>query len=104
MWGTCPSCSADLSAGTRTRPPYVICPFCCAAIQPAWWQRVVWVAVGFFLAFAFPTWLGLTGWDVAAFSPNRKFLLKDTGRKLAHLDKQFNVGHSELPAEVSDRE
>ena len=41
---------------------------------------------------------------VAAFSPNRKFLLKDTGRKLAHLDKQFNVGHSELPAEVSDQE
>jgi hypothetical protein len=64
MWGTCPNCSADLSEGTTTRPPYVNCPFCCAAIQPAWWQRVVWVAVGFFLAFAFPAWLGLTGWDV----------------------------------------
>jgi|SRR5271167_55043 len=64
MWGTCPNCSADLSEGTRTRPPYTNCPFCGAAIQPVWWQRIIWVAVGFFLAFAFPAWLGLTGWDV----------------------------------------
>ena len=40
----------------------------------------------------------------AAFALNRKFFLKDTGRKLAHLDKQFNVGHPEVPAEVSDEE
>lgn len=40
----------------------------------------------------------------AAFALNRKFFLKDTGRKLAHLDKQFNVGHSDVPAEVSDEE
>jgi len=40
----------------------------------------------------------------AAFALNRKFFLKDTGRKLAHLDKQFNVGHSDAPAEVSDEE
>jgi len=33
----------------------------------------------------------------AAFALNRKFFLKDTGRKLAHLDKQFNAGHSDLP-------
>ncbi len=39
-----------------------------------------------------------------AFALNRKFFLKDTGRKLAHLDKQFNVGQSELPAEPSDEE
>ena len=39
-----------------------------------------------------------------AFVLNRKFFLKDTGRKLAHLDKQFNVGHSDVPAEVSDEE
>ena len=38
----------------------------------------------------------------AAFALNRRFFLKDTGRKLAHLDKQFNVGHSELPADVED--
>jgi hypothetical protein len=35
----------------------------------------------------------------AAFVLNRKFFLKDTGRKLAHLDRQFNVGHSDVPAE-----
>jgi hypothetical protein len=40
----------------------------------------------------------------AAFALNRKFFLKDTGRKLAHLDKQFNVGQSELPSDVEVRE
>ena len=40
----------------------------------------------------------------ATFALNRKFFLKDTGRKLAHLDKQFNVGHSNVPAEVSEVE
>ncbi len=40
----------------------------------------------------------------AAFVFNRKFFLKDTGRKLAHLDKQFSVGHSDVPAEVCDEE
>ena len=27
----------------------------------------------------------------------RKFFLKDTGRKLSHLDQQFQVGQIELP-------
>jgi hypothetical protein len=40
----------------------------------------------------------------AALALNRKFFLKDTGRKLAHLDKQFNVGHSDVPAEISEEE
>ena len=40
----------------------------------------------------------------AAFVLNRKFFLKDTGRKLAHLDKQFNVGQSDVSAENLDRE
>ena len=40
----------------------------------------------------------------AAFVLNRKFLLKDTGRKLAHLDKQFNVRHSDISADISDEE
>ena len=40
----------------------------------------------------------------AAFALNRKFFLKDTGRKLAHLDKQFNVGQSEVPVDISDEE
>jgi hypothetical protein len=28
----------------------------------------------------------------------RKFLLKNTGRKLSHLDRQFQVGQVEMPA------
>jgi hypothetical protein len=33
-----------------------------------------------------------------AFAVNRKFFLKDTGRKLSHLDKQLQVGQGELSA------
>src|ERR1017187_9935530 len=40
----------------------------------------------------------------AALVLNRRFFLKDTGRKLAHLDKQFNVGQEEMPAPASDEE
>ena len=35
----------------------------------------------------------------AAFALNRKFFLKDTGRKLSHIDKQFHVGNVHLPAD-----
>lgn len=35
----------------------------------------------------------------AAFVLNRKFFLKDTGRKLSHIDKQFHVGNVNLPAD-----
>ncbi len=38
----------------------------------------------------------------AAFALNRKFFLKDTGRKLSHLDKQFNVGDSDVLVEMSE--
>src|ERR1700692_1432460 len=37
-----------------------------------------------------------------AFALNRKFFLKDTGRKLSHLDKQLQVGQGELPAPSID--
>jgi hypothetical protein len=33
----------------------------------------------------------------AALLFQRKFFLKDTGRKLSHLDQQFHVGQMELP-------
>lgn len=33
----------------------------------------------------------------AALLLQRKFLLKDTGRKLSHLDQQFQIGQIELP-------
>jgi len=32
------------------------------------------------------------------FAVNRRFFLKDTGRKLSHLDKQLQVEQGELPA------
>ena len=35
---------------------------------------------------------------------NRRFFLKDTGRKLSHLDKQFNVGQAEMPAPSENEE
>src|SRR6266849_2642093 len=38
----------------------------------------------------------------AAFALNRRFFLKDTGRKLSHLDKQMQVGQGELPAPSID--
>jgi hypothetical protein len=34
----------------------------------------------------------------AALLLQRKFFLKNTGRKLAHLDRQFQVGQVEMPA------
>jgi hypothetical protein len=36
------------------------------------------------------------------FAVNRRFFLKDTGRKLSHLDKQLHVGQGELPAPSID--
>jgi hypothetical protein len=70
----------------------------------------------FFISFKVVIWKAYSGYILsycgllfanvfaAAFALNRKFFLKDTGRKLAHLDKQFNVGQSELPSEVEERE
>jgi hypothetical protein len=34
----------------------------------------------------------------ATFALIRKFFLKDTGRKLLHLDKQLHVGETSIPA------
>ena len=40
----------------------------------------------------------------AALAINRRFFLKNTGRKLSHLDKQFNVSHADMPVPVSDED
>lgn len=40
----------------------------------------------------------------AAFVFNRKFFLKDTGRKLSHLDKQLHVGQTEVRAPSLEEE
>jgi hypothetical protein len=39
-----------------------------------------------------------------AFAFNRKFFLKDTGRKLSHLDKQLQVGEMDLPRPALEEE
>jgi Na+/phosphate symporter len=40
----------------------------------------------------------------ATFALNRKFFLKDTGRKLSHLDKQLHVGQTEVRAPSLEEE
>ena len=40
----------------------------------------------------------------ATFAFNRKFFLKDTGRKLSHLDKQLHVGQTEVRAPSLEEE
>jgi hypothetical protein len=40
----------------------------------------------------------------AALAINRKFLLKDTGRKLTHLDRQFQVDQNETPEPPEEEE
>ena len=40
----------------------------------------------------------------AAFVLIRKFFLKDTGRKLSHLDKQLHVGEIDVPAPSFEEE
>ena len=39
-----------------------------------------------------------------AFVLIRKFLLKDTGRKLSHIDKQFHIRHADLPVQLDEEE
>lgn len=40
----------------------------------------------------------------AALAVNRKFFLKDTGRKLTHLDRQFQVDQNETPEPPEEEE
>jgi len=40
----------------------------------------------------------------AVLAINRKFFLKDTGRKLTHLDRQFQVEQKDLPVTVAEEE
>lgn len=43
--------------------------------------------------------LNLFGFTLAF---GRRFFLKNTGRKLSHLDKQFNVGQVDMPVPTSE--
>jgi hypothetical protein len=40
----------------------------------------------------------------AIYALNRKFFLKDTGKKLSHLDKQFGIGEAQIPTPQDDAE
>jgi hypothetical protein len=40
----------------------------------------------------------------AALAVSRRFLLKNTGRKLSHLDKQFNASHADLPVPQNEED
>ena len=40
----------------------------------------------------------------AALAVSRRFLLKNTGRKLSHLDKQFHVSHADMPPPMNEED
>jgi Na+/phosphate symporter len=51
-------------------------------------------------------WLGVLFVNIfsAAYAIQRKFFLKDTGRKLSHLDKQLVSGCAPVPPPTQDEE
>jgi hypothetical protein len=51
-----------------------------------------------FLAILFLNLFGI------ALTIGRRFFLKNTGRKLSHLDKQFNVSHADMPVPGADED
>ncbi len=40
----------------------------------------------------------------AALAISRRFFLKNTGRKLSHLDKQFNASHADVPVPMNEED
>ena len=53
--------------------------------------------IAIYCVLLFANILGLTIWI------ERKFFLRDTGRKLKHLDQEIHSGHSELSEEITAR-
>ncbi len=54
-------------------------------------------SIALYCALLFINILGLTVWI------ERKFFLRDTGRKLKHLDQEIHTGQSELSEEILSR-
>ena len=54
-------------------------------------------AIAIYCSLLFANLLGLTIWI------ERKFFLRDTGRKLKHLDQEIHSGHHELSDEITER-
>ena len=62
------------------------------------WRSLIlhryWQPIGAYCALLFVNILGLTIWI------ERKFFLRDAGRKLTHLDQEIHSGHSALSEEI----
>ncbi|MEI9978241.1 MAG: hypothetical protein WDN23_04450 [Edaphobacter sp.] len=62
------------------------------------WRSLIihryWQAIAAYCALLFINILGLTIWV------ERKFFLRDAGRKLTHLDQEIHSGHSALSEEI----
>jgi len=62
------------------------------------------------LLHAYGQWIGVSAATLffnifgAVLLLQRKFLLKNTGRKLSHLDRQFQVGQIEMPTPSGNEE
>ena len=56
-----------------------------------------WRPIALYCGLLFVNILGLTIWI------ERKFFLRDTGRKLKHFDQEIHTGKSELSAEILSR-
>jgi hypothetical protein len=54
-------------------------------------------SIALYCAMLFANILGLAIWI------ERKFFLRDTGRKLRHLDQEIHSGHSELSKEITSQ-
>ena len=65
------------------------------------WRTLIWHeywrAILFYCFLLFSNILGLTIWI------ERKLWLRDTGRKLKHLDQEIHSGQNELSAEILER-
>jgi hypothetical protein len=63
------------------------------------WRNLIvhqyWRPIAAYCAVLFSNILGLTIWV------ERKFFLRDTGRKLKHLDKEIHSGRNELSEEIT---
>ena len=56
-----------------------------------------WPAIAVYCSLLFANILGLAIWI------ERKFFLRDTGRKLKHLDKEIHSGQHELSEEINEQ-
>jgi hypothetical protein len=65
------------------------------------WRSLIlhqyWKPIAAYCALLFVNILGLTIWI------ERKFFLRDAGRKLTHLDQEIHSGHSALSEEIISR-